>query len=183
MIIGFAGRKTSGKTTAAGALVEMGCHPYSFAQPLKNMADVLLVALGLDGDELAEAYDAKEQIIHPCEVSMRHLLQTLGTEWGRQQIHPDLWVMCAQAYFERFSGFDHVIDDVRFENEAALIRKMGGVIIHVTRPGLDGGDRHASEQGIAFVGGDILIDNDGDVEDLQATVAMWVDALLTERAA
>ncbi|WP_367154669.1 hypothetical protein [Methylomonas sp. HYX-M1] len=164
MIIGFTGRKQSGKSTAASALLSLGYRRHSFADPLRAMVDVLLSALGLTAAEIAACHASKEEVIYPIGVSMRHLLQTLGTDWGRRLINPDLWVMCEQARLEQLSADAHrVYDDVRFENEAALIRAHGGMIVHIQRPGLPDTDTHASEAGIAVAPGDIVLDNCGNL--------------------
>ncbi len=168
MIVGFAGKKQSGKSTAARhLLLSHDFITYSFAEPLKEMGEVLLAALGLTLDEIYEVYEGKEQVIHPIGVTWRQLLQTLGTEWGRTHIHPDLWVMCAREFFEQNRHCDIVIDDVRFENEAALIREMGGVIIHVFR-NTDLVDDHSSERGIKPVAPDFVCTNEGSIDSFQS---------------
>jgi hypothetical protein len=40
---------------------------------------------------------------------------TLGTEWGRDAVHPDLWVRLWAASGPRTSRV--VVEDVRFPNE------------------------------------------------------------------
>jgi hypothetical protein len=101
-------------------------------------------------------------------------MQTLGTEWGRNTIHPDFWVIIAAQKIERLLGHSYrqgtirlqaVIDDVRFGNEAEMIRAYGGTIVHIERPGLTAVEAHASEAldfepDYAFVNG-------GTVEDLE----------------
>src|SRR6516164_9279263 len=86
-VVGFAGRMHSGKTTAALELIRYGFVRVRFAGPLKSM----LHALGLTPAELDG--DLKEQ---PCAllggVTPRHAQQTLGTEWGRACITPEVWV-------------------------------------------------------------------------------------------
>lgn len=54
---------------------------------------------------------------------------------------------------------DVVIEDVRFENEAALIRELGGVVVHILRPGMAADDTHASEAGVMVDPRDLRIDN------------------------
>jgi hypothetical protein len=59
------------------------------------------------------------------------------------------------------NGITPVITDVRFENEAAFVRNLGGTLIHVVNPEtVSRTDAHASENGVAFVDGDILFTND-----------------------
>lgn len=158
MIIGFAGQKRSGKSTAASALLQLGWQRLSFADPLRAMLSSLLLDLGLSSDEVLEAMREKEEVIHPIGRSFRQLAQTLGTEWGRRQVDPDLWIKCAEARLDALDGHA-VFDDVRFENEATLIRSRGGLIVHIRRPGLGDFDNHASEAGLAVKEGDLVLDN------------------------
>jgi CRP/FNR family transcriptional regulator len=58
-------------------------------------------------------------------------MQTLGTEWGRQCMDADIWVRAWAARAALLTSA--VADDVRFQNEADMIRNLGGVIIRVMR--------------------------------------------------
>lgn len=83
MIIGLAGRKRSGKSTAAAALVAVGFERMAFADPLKWAVRYFLVKAGVS-DEMAAHYmnDAKEEVIPQLGRTFREMAQTLGTEWG-----------------------------------------------------------------------------------------------------
>jgi hypothetical protein len=112
-------------------------------------------------------------------------MQTLGTEWGRQTVHPDFWVAIAANKIERTlaSGFKSgtnykllaLFDDVRFANEAAMLRSYGGVILRVERPDTAKPAEiaaHASEE-MDFAA-DVTLVNDGTSEDLHAMLAeIW----------
>ncbi|WP_026601460.1 deoxynucleotide monophosphate kinase family protein [Methylomonas sp. 11b] len=164
MIIGLAGKKRSGKSSAAETLEHIGFDVLSFAYTLKLMARILMRDCGMNEEQIKAAQQDKEAVIAVLGVSYRSLCQTLGTEWGRQCVHGDLWVIAAR-HRVLMSMEDHqVFEDVRFENEATMIRSLGGQIIHVSRPGLVLQDDHASEAGIAFVPGDIELVNDGDLD-------------------
>lgn len=156
MIIGLAGKKESGKTTAAQSIVDsLGFKKLSFAEPVKKMIDSLLFDLGC-------TETGKKDLAQYIQVTKRYLYQTLGTEWGRKMIHPNIWLMIADIRVIEVIdiGYEHiVIDDVRFENEADYIRERGGVIIHIERLGLVSTDEHFSEKGIAFKKGDIHLAN------------------------
>ena len=66
---------------------------------------------------------------------------------------------------------DWVITDVRFPDEAQAIKDWGGVLWRVDRPGLVGGDGHASETAMDdYRGWDEVIVNDGTIAELRAKV-------------
>lgn len=61
----------------------------------------------------------------------RKLLQIIGTEAGRKLIHPDIWVNSLFSSYKE--GLNWVITDVRFKNEAQIIKNKGGILIKITR--------------------------------------------------
>ena len=63
------------------------------------------------------------------------------------------------------------ITDVRFPNEAALIRAAGGVVWKVVRPNLAlPVDEHPSETSVDLVEADAVLVNDGTLDALTARV-------------
>lgn len=164
-LIGIAGRARSGKDTVANFIIAaIGGYRYSFADPIRAM----LVPLGVDmSDPYWQA--RKEDVIPALGVSPRRMMQTLGTEWGRNLINPDLWIIMAHQRLLQ-NGPGMVIPDVRFENEAAWIRKHGGRIIHVIRPEAKAVEAHASEDGIEMLDADAQLFNSGTLEELQLSV-------------
>lgn len=168
-IIGIAGRARTGKDTVAEAILSIGAarYQYRMAGPIKTM---LRVGLGIDADSDG---DDKDRIAHAhLGKTTRELLQTLGTEWGRNMVHPDIWVIEAQQAF-MVDGPGMVISDIRFANEAYWVRQTGGKVIHIQRHGAPIVNSHASENGVQFVAGvDWIIDNDGTLADLRAAVSV-----------
>jgi len=63
-----------------------------------------------------------------------------------------------------------IFKDIRFENEAAFLRAHNGKIWHITRPNLQRVNAHSSEHGVAKGAQDVLIVNDGSLEDLRICV-------------
>ena len=166
-LIGLTGPAGCGKDTLANHLVAN--HSYKnvkFADPIK---DGLCAMFGWTREQLEDpAFKKTPQ--GPYDRTPRYLMQTLGTEWGRNLVAPDIWMTLTEAKIKQFLTFRNVaVSDVRFENEAALIRELGGTVYHVTRPGL-ALQKHASERGVAFILGDICISNDSDIGTLHAVL-------------
>lgn len=160
-LIGLSGRAGSGKTTAADSLVAVGWMRVKMAGPLKDM----LRAIGLTDDHV-EGH-LKEV---PCDLLMgqtpRHAMITLGTEWGRKQINPDLWASVAgeRIRLALVAGKRVVVDDIRFENEATVIRRLGGTVVMIRRDAVTQ-INHESEAGVVP---DMLYDNStGTAQDLR----------------
>lgn len=164
-IIGITGLARSGKDTVANFIIaSRGGYRYSFADPIREMVR----ALGID---MSEPYwqKNKEEIIPALGASPRRIMQTLGTEWGRQLINPNLWLILAQQRLLRH-GPGMIIPDVRFPNEAGWVRKHGGLLIHLSRPGVEPVAEHVSESGVERDPMDALLFNTGTLEELQTAV-------------
>jgi len=165
----------SGKSTVANMTWDF--KKISFASPMREFCANLLSALGHDGVVLLRDRDKKEEKIAEIGVSPRQMMQTLGTEWGRSCIHPELWIMVAAGAVEqqRKLGRDVVIDDVRFPNEAEMIRRLGGELWLVDRPGVVYEGEHASEGALADVLPDVVVHNSGSLEHLREVVAALLE--------
>ncbi len=170
IVIGIAGPARAGKDTAADHLMKRhALVKASFADPLKRM---LRVGLGLTEAQLYG--DQKETVDPYYGKSGRFMAQTIGTEWGRSMIHPDVWVLAMKRHMEDsfvdgtyHTGF--VIPDVRFENEAQFIREHG-TLIHLRRTDRAGIDNagHCSEVGVEVNDCDTVINNDQSIDHLHA---------------
>ena len=163
-----------GKTTVAHLLIDLLTNRecVSFATPLKRAVWRLLDELNLRLPGAHYVYTDKEAIIPELGVSARHMMQTLGTEWGRACIHPDFWVMIARAKVQRImnDGGSVVIDDVRFPNEASMIRDLGGELWRIDRPGVTYNGDHSSEGGLEDITPDRVIVNDGTIAQLKEKI-------------
>jgi hypothetical protein len=160
-IIGLAGLARSGKDTVAELLLaERFFFPFlstSFALPMKEM---IYAGLGLKDKENDKALELYGK-------SYRHIAQTIGTEWGRKCIHPDLWLNITA---NRCTGLNTIITDVRFENEAEFVR-ANGILVHVNRHDQQHVEEsfHTSEAGVTIKHDDYKILNCGSLEDLRIT--------------
>lgn len=164
LLIGLTGRARVGKDTVARRLEnEWGFEQYSFAGPLKAM---LRAGFGLDGRHLEG--DLKEVELPWLGKSPRQLMQTLGTEWGREQVAEDVWLRLADRAADRIELM--VVSDVRFENEAAWVRSRGGLLVHIIRPDAVQVSSHASEAGVKQLAVDYQIYNHQGLAELNAVV-------------
>ena len=159
----------SGKTCTAGVISEHGYTIVPFAATLKDMIVPMITALGYDHQRAWElVISDKNYVLPEIGVSARHMLQTLGTEYGRQCLHPDIWLKCWQKKAERFSAV--VADDVRFPNEADLIRGLGGEMWLVRRSAVQCTTDHSSEGSLDGYSFDRVIENDGTLDELRSKV-------------
>lgn len=164
----------SGKTSVAAYLERHGYVRVSFAEPLKDMAIVFLRHSGLSKSEAKNAvYSNKTAIVPELGLTVRQLLQTLGTEWGRECLHPNVWttIWLRRALETLAAGHKVVCDDVRRENEAAAIRSLEGHLWRITRPGIERTTSHASEGALDnYSGFDVHLANSGTLQDLYAHI-------------
>lgn len=145
-IIGLIGAAGSGKTSFADRLVSAyGFRSYSFAAPLKRLC---AEQYGWDVEQLDSLPYKEEQAPGlAAGWTRRRVLQHIGTE-GFRHIDPEHWVKRALRELGDL-GPRVVLPDVRFPNEVAALRSMGGVIValhrHATAAGT-GASEHESEQ-------------------------------------
>lgn len=92
----------------------------------------------------------------------RLYLQRFGTE-GIRHVDEDFWV---RATLEPLPDYRVVVSDVRFENEFEAIKTRGGTTVWVRRPGVEPANDHISEHELADQEFDVVVDNDGSLEDL-----------------
>ncbi len=176
-LIGLHGAIGAGKDTVARMLVQRpdNIGATSFAAPIKDMLLAAFREFGLTR-QLMEDRERKEKPLPTINRSPRELLQTLGTDWGRDLIHQELWILHAEERVRHFRKFCSalVITDVRFENEASWIRAQGGEVWHIVRKLPENVHAlHPSEHGIEMHAGvDSVIVNDEGLEQLADQVLM-----------
>lgn len=162
----------SGKSVVAGALAERGYYNVKFAGPLKDMTRGLLYSMGFDTDTVERMVegDLKEEVLPGFDtVTPRHVMQTLGTDWGREAVDKDMWTKVALAKIDRLRRLDArvVIDDMRFPNEFKALRARGGFMIRVVRPSAPHVGSSRYEGLLDDQEFDAIITNDGSLEDLR----------------
>lgn len=122
----------------------------------KSLAEVLVSlevwAVGLGGMEEPQ--------------TPRHIMQQLGTEWGRNTVAEDYWLRVTDR---RVKLFDKVVmTDMRFPNEADYVGKKGGHRLRVVRDGHAADHSHASERFIDELPVDQEIINGASIDELRA---------------
>lgn len=180
LLIGLHGLAGSGKDTVASHLQGQNSafYRYAFAEPIRAGLKAMLRI-----SPLMFNHPHKERTLPDINLSPRQLMQSLGTEWGRACVNPDLWIILAdQIRIEAWSRRQPlVITDVRFENEAHWVRTHG-YLWHISRPNNPRHSIHAdhtSEQGIEYKPlDDFWIENNGTLTDLQDRVKQTLTATI-----
>ena len=107
-----------------------------------------------------------EDLIKPTP---RLLLQLIGTDLFRKQLHPNTWV---NASFANYLNNAWIFTDVRFPNELEAIKKRKGVTIRINRGLVERtgkmiqGPEHISETALDDAKFDYVIENNGTIEEL-----------------
>lgn len=174
-LIGLAGLAHVGKDTIANFIAEdHGSMTHWFAQPIR---DGLKAMFGLTDSD----FHPERKNIPMTRLggrSPRYLMQTLGTEWGRNLVCPSVWVDEASRRLAQSTDAINVFADVRFEDEAEWIRGQGGVIVHVQRFSYNAlSTDHRSESGIDQHPEDEIILNHGSLEELHDQVTVLAAVL------
>lgn len=174
-LVGLCGLSGSGKSTAAAAIVkEFGWERRGFSDAIKDLLYNINPVLHSQSQfpcllqDMVSNHGWNNAKKNP---HVRYMLQELGV--GVRALSPDIWVR--QLFWEPVPA-NIVIDDVRFDNEVKEIKNRGGVIICITRPGIQQMD-HVSEAGVEF---DLLVENHGDKVDLGARVIDTLRPMLEE---
>lgn len=141
MIVGISGLRNSGKTSVAQALALHGYVEMSFASKLKEVCSVLFnwpmsrLESNLPEDKVwKETVDefASSMFDNAYPLSPRFALQYIGTDLFRNNFHQNFWIGILKMNILRQDHTKIVISDVRFDNEAHMIRQMGGKIVKLT---------------------------------------------------
>ncbi|WJN63315.1 deoxynucleoside monophosphate kinase [Streptomyces phage phiScoe54] len=175
LLIGLSGYAGSGKDEAAKTLVAGGWRRDAFADRLRDflyeLNPLIPGHVGAGNLRLANVVDAYGwDAAKRTFPEIRQLLQRCGTEAGRKVLGSNVWV---DALMKDFDADNEalVVTDVRFENEANRIRRAGGVVVRIERPGVGpntapDGSIHLSDIALDGYTFDSVIVNNGTVEDL-----------------
>lgn len=188
-LIGIGGKLRSGKDTVADYLVE---HK---GWKKIGMSDALDVALTRQnpyiriepGEPLNKTKNPKflpyteirkkiDYVEAKTIENVRYLLQTLGTEVGRNLIGRNTWVNVVDNLImdHLADGESVIVTGVRFPNEIEMVEKYElGQTWYVVRPEVEGEagiNQHASETSVEADNFSVTLDNSGTLDDLYAKV-------------
>lgn len=177
-VITLTGKAGSGKDTAADYLVKhFGFTKLSWAGPLK-------AALASMGFPEPANRDDKEQLVPGFDFTWRRAAQMLGTEWGRA-LDTNIWTKIIMAQIAAApAGSRFVISDTRFENEAAEVRAVGGLVVHLQGRAADLGAAaaHVSEEPVNIQDEDHVLNNDSTITWMQIGLEQMMKSLGLEHA-
>lgn len=167
-LIGLHGFARSGKDSVAHVLKHYGYEQIVLARPILDA----LITLNpiVQADTKGRTYRFNEVLVEEGyeeakkTLEFRRLMQVFGTEVGRGIMGDDVWLEVADK--KMTVGQRYVISDVRFQNEADWIKDHGGMLVKVVRPGYGPVNAHASDAGLPDSEFDLIIPNDGTLQDL-----------------
>jgi hypothetical protein len=198
IIVGIMGNARSGKDTTALYLADKHRFiRVGLADPMKRFCKEVFDFTDeqLYGDKRDEPDTRYPRVVEKglrgevCEhLTPRYALQTLGTEWGRN-CYDDIWiehgVHVAQELIDGYATYSAkeglqftekdvgivpgvFFSDLRFINEYNAVKKAGGLMVRIKRPGATGilgitGHQSEEEQkSIPDDKFDVILDNSGD---------------------
>ncbi len=196
-LIGLSGKLQSGKDTVAGMIKDIQPDVWEIKRFAGKLKQIVSLLTGIKIEDL-ENIDVKNSSLGPNwnNLTVREMLQKVGTEAMRDQIHSNIWV---NALFADYKALDSqngqsmgnvidysrckfpswIITDLRFPNEAEAIQKRGGIVIRVNRKGNENTGNHPSETTLDdFKDWNHVIDNDSDLTALYDKVDALMQPLL-----
>lgn len=178
MIIGLMGYAQSGKDEVAKILVEKyGFERRAFADKIRDMLYDMNPMAGGEPIQVrvdSDGWDKAKQ--HP---EVRRLLQTMGVS-ARNHLGDMIWVK--QAFSNMSLDKDYVITDVRFGNEAKMVKLISGELWRVERPEVGPVNNHISEKELENISADRTLLNGGTLEELELLVKVRLDSALANKS-
>lgn len=171
-IIGLTGYAQSGKDTIAQILVDKyGYTRIAFADKIRDFIYEVNPMVGCSPTGYLQnliklvGWDAAKK-----EPQVRRLLQDLGVG-ARKVFGEEFWITQSLEPIYNSSNNKFVITDVRFENEAHMVKSLGGQVWRVKRLGVNAVNEHVSEFEMDGYKVDQIFVNNGTIEDLTVLIS------------
>lgn len=190
-LIGLGGLKESGKDSAAKALVdELGWRKDSVSLAIDSFTRLVDPFVLVDADRgcrlvrYSEYVDSETYCGGDFDLAKKHpeirrLLQAVGG--SVRTVDAEAWSSRAeQRMVETLSaGGGYAMTGVRFQTEIDVVRRHGGLLVWVSRPDHDDhSDTDVTENSVGPEDFDIVIVNDGTLEELRAQILDLVRSII-----
>ncbi|HUW48078.1 hypothetical protein E4H12_15655 [Candidatus Thorarchaeota archaeon] len=179
VLIGIHGKPRAGKDTLAKFLKEKYVLlQYGPSVPVKEATAAMF-------DVPVECFydDAVKDTVNKFwGISYREMAQKVGKESSRDIFGEDFWMRHVEKVLteipEGFNGL--VFADIRYANEVDWIKKHGGLVIFVTREfrSFVANEEHAAERGLPLDLADVVLPNNGTIQELYDKADLIVEPLL-----
>jgi hypothetical protein len=184
LLIGLHGKPRSGKDTLAAHLIKkFNLLRYGPSVPVKDGTAAMfdIPREYLDDDSKKDTYDPY------WKMTYREMAQKVGKESSRDVFGEDFWMRHVQRKWVSIRdertldgkyNTSHVayrgmiLADIRYANEIDWVKSRGGSMIFITRDNLpvSSGVGHAAEAGLPIELADVVVYNNGSIEDLYTQI-------------
>ena len=115
------------------------------------------------------------------DMSYRKMAQLVGNESSRKIFGDDFWMRHVEKYLQDELPADKqgiILADIRYQNEAKWVKMRKGILIFVTRKNKPtaSNESHEAERGLDPKLADIIIENDGTLDELYEKVQKVLDS-------
>jgi hypothetical protein len=168
MIIGLTGYAQSGKDTVAKLLVNnYGYTRVAFADKVRELL-LEINPIMYNGGHLSSFVKEFGWDFAKNKPEVREMLQDLGLG-VRDILGNDTWIIAALSQIND-PNKNYVITDVRFENEAFMIKQLGGQIWRIKKIGVEAVNSHISETELENYKPDQIFTNNGTIDELETLI-------------
>ena len=109
--------------------------------------------------------------------SVRRLMQCIGTDIIVNTIDAQFFNRrLMDTYLDKFDNGAYskfIVTDIRQEHEIKLARSIGATIIHINRDINNSTDSHSTEGGLKALDNEIIIDNNGTLEEFKENLSKY----------
>ena len=179
MWIGICGKKRSGKDLVADYLVsKYGYEKNKIASDLKAVVKLLF---NFTDQQLED--NTKDNVDPRWNITPRTAMQFIGTDVMQIQIQKIMPHVGRKFWIDSFlkkivaTNDRIVISDIRFKHEYEAIKRASKrfLMIRIERPSSCEADNHSSETEFAEIPVDIVIKNEGTIDELTSQISRLVD--------